>query len=139
VELDSLAGALGPDPTELYELGETVKELVYLLRVPEHPALLTQIARALSLSEAPNWVMVSTLAPLSNFGYLEGHEASILSWTAEGIGMGLPESTLVPRSFIPWQNIAYIAEGDLLKDYNDFRALPGNSEATLVDFHRQNP
>ena len=114
-----------------------MQEMVYLLRVPQQPALLALIVRALSLAENPQWLRVATLAPLSNFGYLENHEGHIISWTAEGIGMGVPDDLSVPRSFIPWQNIAYVAEGDLIRDFSEFRMLTGKGNASLLEYYNQ--
>jgi hypothetical protein len=89
-----------------------MNELVYLMRVAEDDELFEKIAVHLQVKEIPHWVRVSTLAPLSTFGYGPGAEGAILTWTDAGITYGLVEDPTVPRVFVPWQNIAYIAEGD---------------------------
>lgn len=113
-----------------------MQEFVYLLRLAESEPLLAQVARFLSLKEVPHYVRVATLAPLSTFGYMDGSEGSILAWTEAGLSMGVPEDATVPRSFIPWQNIAYVADGDLMKEFADFRAIPDNANVPFEDFRR---
>lgn len=114
-----------------------MNEFVYMLRVAENEALLASLAKALTLKEFPHYVRVATLAPLSTFGYLAGMEAAILSWTDAGLSIGLPEDVSVPRAFIPWQNISYVAEGDLMKEFQDFRSLPENADVPFEEFRRR--
>ena len=111
-----------------------MQEFVYLLRLADCEELLAQVARFLVVSEVPNYLRVATLAPLSTFGYHESSEGAILAWSEAGLCMGVPEDLSVPRAFIPWQNIAYVADGDLMKDYSDFRAVPENAEVGFEEF-----
>ena len=111
-----------------------MQEFVYLLKVADVEQVLDQVARFLGLTEVPQYVRVATLAPLSTFGYHEGSEGAVLAWTEGGLCMGVPDDLSVPRAFIPWQNISYVADGDLLKDFADFRAIIGNSEVSFEEF-----
>lgn len=97
-------------------------ENVYLLKLGEDPNLIKAVLQRLCLKDAPYYVRVATLAPISNFGYPESAEGALLAWTSEGITFGVPTDAHIPRSFIPWQNVAYVADGDMMKDYSDFRA-----------------
>ena len=114
-----------------------MQEFVYLLRLADYEDLLAQVARSLAVTEVPHYLRVSTLAPLSTFGYYPNSEGAILAWTEAGLCMGVPEDLSVPRAFIPWQNIAYVADGDLMKDFSDFRALPNNAEVTFEEFRNR--
>ncbi len=89
-----------------------MNELVYLMRVAEDEELFDKIATHLQVAEIPHWIRVSTLAPLSTYGFAPGAEGALLRWSNAGITFGLPDDPNVPRAFVPWQNIAYIAEGD---------------------------
>lgn len=87
-----------------------MKEIVYLLKIPEDEALQNELSEMLGGAYIPNYVRLSTLAPLSNYGYPPGAEGSILSVGKRGIVVGVAEDSEVPRSFVPWSNISYIAE-----------------------------
>ncbi len=89
-----------------------MNELVYLMRIADDDQLFEKIAIHLQVTEIPHWVRVSTIAPLSTYGYGPGAEGALLAWTDAGITFGLPDDPSVPRAFVPWQNIAYVAEGD---------------------------
>ena len=39
-----------------------------------------------------------------------------MAWTDSGITYGVAGDPNVPRTFVPWQNIAFIAEGDIVID-----------------------
>lgn len=109
-----------------------MNELVYLLRVADDEALLAQVAKHLMLREVPEYVRVATLAPFSNFGYPPEAEGALLGWTAAGLVIGIPDNTSIPRAFLPWQNIAYVADGDLMKEYSDY--LAQNPQGSLQEF-----
>ncbi|MFT3837239.1 MAG: hypothetical protein QM723_09620 [Myxococcaceae bacterium] len=82
----------------------------YLLRVSKSAK--ADILKYLALNSAPTYVRVSTLAPLSNWGYPAGAEAQILRVLDHGIIMGQAgDQDEAPHDFVPWQNIAYISDG----------------------------
>lgn len=87
-----------------------MKEIVYLLKVPEDEALQNELSEMLGGTYIPNYVRLSTLAPLSNYGYPPGAEGAILSIGKRGLVVGVADDTEVPRSFVPWSNISYLAE-----------------------------
>ena len=83
----------------------------YLLRVGKSAE--TDILKYLALEAPPSHVRLSTLAPLSNFGYPPGTEAQILRVLEHGIVMGgwSGQNDEAPHDFVPWQNIAYLSDG----------------------------
>ena len=89
-----------------------MQELVYLLKVGDGAKL--EVARRFGLGGAPSHVRVSTLAPLSAYGYPAGAEGTLLAISADGLTVGVEGNTGVPRAFVPWQNIAYLADGAAL-------------------------
>jgi hypothetical protein len=89
-------------------------DLVYLLRVPDLHEVHVEVSSRLHLAEAPDYIRLATLAPLSNWGYPEGAEGAVLSIDDRGVVVGMAEDPSVPRAFVPWQNIAYVADGTLL-------------------------
>ena len=88
----------------------------YLLKVNE--AVSGEVVKWLQLKAAPTHVRVSTLAPLSNYGYPSGADAALLGITIHGIVTGQAGGEdKAPHDFVPWQNIAYISDGTgLAKD-----------------------
>ncbi|HEY4002475.1 MAG TPA: hypothetical protein VGO93_26625 [Candidatus Xenobia bacterium] len=85
-------------------------ELIYMLRVADAPALHEQLTTYLGLMQAPDYVRLAVHAPLSNFGY-DGHEGQLLNIQSAGLLVGHRIATTVPRLFVPWQNVAYLADG----------------------------
>ncbi|MEW6282238.1 MAG: hypothetical protein AB1758_26770, partial [Candidatus Eremiobacterota bacterium] len=63
-----------------------------------------------------DWVRLATLAPLSNYGYGESTVGALLAVDADGVVIGSEHDPTVPRLFVPWQNVAYLADGTLLAD-----------------------
>lgn len=96
-----------------------MKEIVYLLKVPEDEALQHELSDLLGCSYIPAYVRLSTLAPLSNYGYPPGSEGGLLSVTGNGVIVGVAENPDVPRSFVPWSNVAYLAESAGLENPQD--------------------
>ena len=89
-------------------------ELIYLFRVADDEELLGAVCERLMLEEAPEWLSVSTLAPLTNFGYSEGVVGAVLALHDSGLTYGCEKDPSVPRVFVPWQNVAYVASGDAM-------------------------
>lgn len=87
-----------------------MQEIVYLLKVPEEESLQNEIGDLLRSGFVPNYVRLSTLAPLSNYGYPPGAEGAILAMDERGLVVGVVDDNHVPRSFVPWSNVAYLAE-----------------------------
>lgn len=90
-----------------------MQENLYLLKISKSAEKDAQ--RRLLLSNTPSYLRLATLAPLSNYGYPAGSEGTVLSITADGIVFGVEDDPEVPRSFVPWQNISYIADGSTLQ------------------------
>lgn len=84
----------------------------YLLKVSD--AAQGGILEWLHLKSPPTHVRVSTLAPLSNYGYAPGADGAILKISVHGIVTGALTDGQAPHDFVPWQNIAYISDGTML-------------------------
>ena len=76
----------------------------YMLKVSKGAK--AETAKWLGLTDGPSYVRISTLAPLSNWGYPPGTEGSVLKIHEHGVIMGLEDSNEAPHDFVPWQNIA---------------------------------
>ncbi len=96
-----------------------MQELVYLLRSPQSPEVCEEIVARLRLPEVPEWVRLATLAPLSNLGIEPGTETAIIWVDDRGVLIGVEEDLSTPRLFVPWQNVAYLADGTHLKQALD--------------------
>lgn len=90
-------------------------EIVYVLKVPEDEEFQTQIGELIGASFLPDYVRLSTIAPLSNYGYTPGVEGAILAINDRGVIIGAVDDSEVPRALVPWTNIAYIAESGNLE------------------------
>jgi hypothetical protein len=88
-----------------------MEELIYLLKIVDNEAVKKAVASRLLLATAPSHVRVATMAPLSNYGYPSDAQGALLHISNEGIIIGVEERPEVPRAFVPWQNIAYLADG----------------------------
>lgn len=86
-----------------------MEELIYLLKVAHSSG--DGVKERLLLDATPSHVRVSTLAPLSNFGYTPDAEGALLGINQHGLIVGVEGRPQIPRAFIPWQNVAYIADG----------------------------
>lgn len=91
-----------------------MEELVYLLKVANGAQ--QEVARRLVLDTSPAYVRVATLVALSNYGYPADAEGGLLGISEEGIVVGVDGRPEVPRAFVPWQNVAYLADGADLAD-----------------------
>ncbi len=87
-------------------------ELYYLLRVG--PDAKDAVAKRLQMKKAPSHVRLSTLAPLSNYGFPPGSEGALAGVGSDGVVVGAAEGAEAPAMFIPWQNVAYLADGTML-------------------------
>lgn len=82
----------------------------YLLKVTDQ--VTSDIVKWLMLKAPPTHVRVSTLAPLSNYGYPSGADAALLHISELGIVTGQAGGEdKAPHDFVPWQNIAYMSDG----------------------------
>jgi hypothetical protein len=90
----------------------------YMLKVAKSAE--KDIARYLDLSAAPSHIRLSTLAPLSNWGYPPGSEGAVLKVLENGIVTGQDGGKdEAPHDFVPWQNIAYLSDGSgLFREMN---------------------
>jgi hypothetical protein len=95
-----------------------MEELIYLLKVSSQSDVQAELARRLLLDKAPTHVRVATLAPLSNYGYTPDALGAVLAIFDSGIVFGDEKNPSIPRAFVPWQNIAYLADGEKLAAEN---------------------
>ncbi|MCB9637373.1 MAG: hypothetical protein H6728_10455 [Myxococcales bacterium] len=95
-----------------------MEELIYLLQVSSKAEVQSKVAGLLLLDSAPKYVRVATLAPLSNYGYTPDATGAILAVHDNGIVFGDEKNATIPRAFVPWQNIAYLADGEALAKQN---------------------
>lgn len=84
-------------------------ENVYLLKVSSGVA--GDVKSRLDAKKDLSHVRVATLAPLSNYGYPPGAEGSLLKVSGDGLVFGVEGNDDVPRAFVPWQNVSYVADG----------------------------
>lgn len=87
-------------------------ENVYLLKVGKNAA--GEVDKRLGTDSTPSHIRLSTLAPLSNYGYPPGAEGAVLGVTGDGLIVGAEDDAAVPRAFVPWQNVSYVADGTQL-------------------------
>lgn len=88
-----------------------MEELIYLFKVAQDSKLQKAVAQRLGIAAAPQYVRVATLAKLSNYRYPGDADAGILSIDSEGIVIGIEDRPEAPHAFVPWSNIAYLADG----------------------------
>lgn len=90
----------------------SLPEIVYLMAVAE--AARQALRLRLLMDEDPSHVRLATLAPLSNYGFGPETTATVLALHDQGFVYGDPNNQDVPRVFVPWTNVAYIADGSAL-------------------------
>lgn len=90
----------------------TIPELIYLFAV--HGTISEEIQSILRCKQPPSHVRVATLAPLSNYGFRPDATATLLHADERGLVYGAPDFDDVPRAFVPWTNVAYLADGTSL-------------------------
>ena len=88
-----------------------MEEILYLLYVGDDAA--DSVAKYLGYEEAPEWVRLSTLTTLSNYGIPENGRGTILQVRDQGLLIGLLNQP-TPRLFVPWSNVGYLGDGDQL-------------------------
>lgn len=84
----------------------------YLLKVSK--AVEQDVTRWLGMQTPPTHVRLSTIAPLSNWGYPAGSQSALLKLSDHGIVTGMDGEDKAPHDFIPWQNVAYLSDGTAL-------------------------
>lgn len=87
-----------------------MQELMYLLRVPQEEGVAEVLQELLVCAAPPQYVRLSTLAPLSNYGFPPGSEGALLAVSDTGLVVGVLPPNQAPHTLVPWQNIAYLAE-----------------------------
>ncbi len=87
-----------------------MQELMYLLKVPQDQILQEVLQDLLACAAPPPYVRLSTMAPLSNWGYQADSVGALLAVSDSGVVVGVEGADNVPRTFVPWQNISYLAE-----------------------------
>jgi hypothetical protein len=91
-----------------------MQELVYLLKVGGAVNTHQRVATLLHRQKPPSHVRLATIAPLSNFGFPEGSEGALLATSDQGLVIGVEGNAEAPTLFVPWQNVAYVADGTSL-------------------------
>ncbi|MBX7101664.1 MAG: hypothetical protein K1X89_28375 [Myxococcaceae bacterium] len=85
----------------------------YLLKVS--PGAAKDVARYLDLPTPPTHVRLSTLAPLSSWGYPPDATGAVLKILEHGLVTGQDGGRdEAPHDFVPWQNVAYLSDGTRL-------------------------
>jgi hypothetical protein len=87
-----------------------MEEILYVLRVGGEKDVQKGVAERLGKKKAPSHVRVSTLAPLSNHGFPQGAEGALIGIGKDGLIVGVEGDGDAPSLFVPWQNVAYLAD-----------------------------
>lgn len=85
-------------------------ELLYILKVDDTAPVQQWVANRLLLAQAPKYVRISSVVPLSNYGYPADAAGTILAINSRGFLVGVKDRPEIPRDFIPWSNVAYMAD-----------------------------
>lgn len=93
-----------------------MQELLYVLKVAAGHGLQEELQEMLVCDVPPTYVRLSTLAPLSNWGYPAGSEGAILAISDAGVVVGVEGEAVAPHAFVPWQNVSYLAESHGLEN-----------------------
>ncbi len=96
-----------------------MQELMYVLKVSAGHGLQEELQEMLVCDVPPAYIRLSTLAPLSNWGYPAGSEGAILAVSDAGVVVGVEGDLEAPHSFVPWQNISYLAESHGLENLQE--------------------
>jgi hypothetical protein len=88
-----------------------MEEILYLLLVSDEAC--DAVANYLGYEDCPDWVRLSTMSPLSNYGIPENGKGTVLAVRPEGLLIGVLNQT-TPRLFVPWTNVGYLGDGDAL-------------------------
>lgn len=84
---------------------------IYALRVSSDPEVAQAVADYLGHAQSPQSVRLATLIPISNQGWPSDAIGGLLRLDARGALVGAEEPVGVPRLLVPWDNIAYLADG----------------------------
>jgi hypothetical protein len=89
-----------------------VEQQVYMLELAPDEALIDSVRQHLALEgETPQHVRLATNSPLTNRGWPASASGYLLRLDGRGAVVGTAGNNAVPRMLVPWQNIAYLAEG----------------------------
>jgi hypothetical protein len=83
----------------------------YLLKVTASTE--ADVVKWLRMAAPPSHVRLSTLAPLSNYGYPPNAESVLIAISEHGVVTGSLDDK-APHDFVPWQNVAFFCDGSLL-------------------------
>lgn len=84
---------------------------IYALRVASQADVLQSVADYLGHQNSPQSVRLATLIPISNQGWPSEAVGCLLRLDVRGALVGAEEPEGVPRLLVPWDNIAYLADG----------------------------
>lgn len=84
---------------------------IYALRVAANPEVKESVADHLGHDESPQSVRLATLIPISNQGWSNEAIGALLRLDDRGALVGAESPEGVPRLLVPWDNIAYLADG----------------------------
>lgn len=84
---------------------------IYALRVASQAEVQQSVADYLGHQQSPQSVRLATLIPISNQGWTPDAVGSLLRLDSRGALVGAEEPEGIPRLLVPWDNIAYLADG----------------------------
>ena len=84
---------------------------VYALRIANNETLKKSVADHLGHTKCPQSVRIAINVPISNQGWPSKAIGCVLRLDEKGALVGAEEPESVPRLLIPWNNIAYLADG----------------------------
>ena len=84
---------------------------IYALRVGSHQAVRQSVAEYLGHAQPPQSVRVATVVPISNQGWPSEAIGTLLRLDERGVLVGAEQPEGVPQLLIPWDNVAYLADG----------------------------
>ncbi len=89
-----------------------MEQQVYMLEVAREEELVAAVRQYLGLEgENPVHIRLATNSPLTNRGWPSTASGYLLRLDERGAVVGTAGNDAVPRMLVPWQNIAYLAEG----------------------------
>jgi hypothetical protein len=84
---------------------------IYALRVGSDPDVTLAVAEHLGHETSPQSVRLATIIPISNQGWPAEAVGTLLRLDDRGALIGAEEPEGVPRLLVPWDCVAYLADG----------------------------
>ena len=89
-------------------------ENLYLLEIAKDSR--KAVAKKLDMQGEPSHLRLSTVHPVSPWGFPSGADGWALAVTDDGVIVGSDEYKEVPHMLVPWSNIVYVADGTSLSE-----------------------